>query len=156
MKALDILKDQKLKQLREQYPSLPEYAIKKPKYTDKTANGLTKCIIDYLILNGCQAERINTAGRVIDERKHVTNVVGITKVIGSMKYIPTTGTKGSADISATIKGRSVKIEVKIGKDRQSDHQKRYQEMIERAGGVYIIAKDFQWFYDWFKEFTQTV
>jgi len=156
MKALDILKEQKLAQLREQYPSMPEYAIKKPKYTDKTANGLTKCIIDYLILNGCQAERINTTGRVIDERKHVTNVVGITKVIGSMKYIPTTGTKGSADISATIKGRSVKIEVKIGKDRQSDHQKRYQEMIERAGGVYIIAKDFQGFYDWFKEFTSTV
>jgi hypothetical protein len=156
MKALGILKNQKLAQLLEQYPSLPEYAVKKPKYTDKTANGLTKCIIDYLILNGCQAERINTAGRVIDERKHVTNVVGITKVIGSMKYIPTTGTKGSADISATIKGRSVKIEVKIGKDRQSDHQKRYQEMIERAGGVYIIAKDFQGFYDWFKEFTLTV
>ena len=153
MKALDILKNQKFAQLREKYPSLPEYAIKKTKYTDKTANGLTKCIIDFIILNGCHAERINIEGRLIDERKHVTNVVGITKVIGSMKYIPTTGTKGSADISATIKGRSVKIEVKIGKDRQSDHQKRYQEMIERAGGVYIIAKDFQGFYDWFQEFT---
>ncbi|KAF2380358.1 hypothetical protein BSN82_16780, partial [Acinetobacter baylyi] len=51
-----------------------------------------------------------------------------------------TGTPGSADISATIKGRSVKIEVKYGKDRQSQAQKDYQKAIEKAGGTYIIVK----------------
>ncbi len=65
-----------------------------------------------------------------------------------------TSTAGSADISATIKGRSVKIEVKIGKDRQSEAQKRYQEMIERAGGIYIIAKDFDSFVEWYENFIQ--
>jgi len=63
-----------------------------------------------------------------------------------------TGTPGSADISATIYGRSVKIEVKIGKDRQSEAQKNYQAMIERSGGTYIIAKDFDLFLEWFDKF----
>ncbi len=64
-----------------------------------------------------------------------------------------TGTPGSADISATIKGRSVKIEVKYNKDRQSDAQKQYQEMIEKAGGVYIIAKTFDDFVIWYESFS---
>jgi hypothetical protein len=68
------------------------------------------------------------------------------------KWTPGQGTKGTADISATIRGRSVKIEVKYGKDRQSDAQKQYQEDIERAGGVYIIARDMDQFLDWFDAF----
>jgi len=75
------------------------------------------------------------------------------KVIG-VTWTRGTSTAGSADISATIKGRSVKIEVKIGKDRQSDAQKRYQEMIERAGGIYIIAKDFDSFVEWYENFVK--
>ena len=48
---------------------------------------------------------------------------------------------GSADISATIAGLSIKIEVKNSNtgDRQSQAQKLYQQGIEQAGGVYIIA-----------------
>jgi hypothetical protein len=115
------------------------------KYTDKTANGLTRCIIDYLTLQGYQAERISTTGRMVDNTKTYTNVLGITKQIGSKKWIKGSGTKGSADISATIKGKSVKIEVKIGKDRQSQYQKKYQESIEKSGGLYLIATSFEQF-----------
>jgi hypothetical protein len=65
-----------------------------------------------------------------------------------------TGTDGTADISATIKGRSVKIEIKIGSDRQSEAQRNYQHIIEKAGGIYFIAKDFAQFYSWYlKTFT---
>jgi hypothetical protein len=60
-------------------------------------------------------------------------------------------TPGSADIAATINGRSVKIEVKHGKDRQSEAQRRYQEAIERAGGLYVIATSFEQFYNWYIE-----
>jgi hypothetical protein len=63
-----------------------------------------------------------------------------------------TGTPGSADISATIYGRSVKIEVKIGKDKQSVVQKQYQLMIEAAGGIYIISKTFDDFILWYDNF----
>ena len=125
------------------YPNMPIDYIPLYKYTDKTANGLTRCIIDYLEFNGCQAERISTTGRMVDNTKTFTNVIGITKQIGSKKWIKGSGTKGSADISATINGKSVKIEVKIGKDRQSEHQKKYQESIEKSGGIYLIAKSFE-------------
>jgi hypothetical protein len=91
------------------------------------------------------ARRINTMGRVIDKRKTVTDVVGRQKTIGSMTYIPTTGVRGSADISALFMGKSYEIEVKIGKDRQSIHQKAYQEQIERNKGVYMIVRSFDHF-----------
>lgn len=131
----------------------PDYVPKKT-YTDKTANGLTKCITDWLNLNGWQGERISTTGRYIDNSKVVTDILGNTKKIGTGKYIKGTGTNGSADISATIKGRSIKIEVKIGKDRQSEAQKEYQKNIEKAGGIYIIATDFDQFMMWYKSFIE--
>jgi hypothetical protein len=152
MKAIDILKQLKQAEQRAQFPNVPEHGLKPVKYEDKTANGLTKCILDFLNISGHFAERINTMGRMIDSRKQVTDVIGRTKTIGTAKYIPTTGTKGSADISATINGRSVKIEVKIGKDRQSQDQIQYQQRTEQAGGIYLIAKDFQGFYDWYVEY----
>ena len=129
----------------------PEYIVR-TKYTDKTANGLTKAIVKWINLNGYQAERISTSGRWVDNSKVVTDVLGNSKKIGSGKYIKGSGTKGSADISATIKGRSVKIEVKYGRDVQSDVQKQYQEMIEKAGGVYFIAKTFDEFVLWYEYF----
>lgn len=119
-----------------------------PKYTDKTANGLTRMVTDWIKFNGGQAERINVTGRFI-KAKMVTDVVGFKRQVGNDKWIKGNGTVGSADISATIKGRSVKIEVKIGRDRQSEYQKQYQESIERAGGIYYIAKDFDSFYEWY-------
>jgi hypothetical protein len=118
-------------------------------YSDKTANGLTRCIIDFLKLSGWQAERINTTGRPIDRRQIVTNILGQQRQIGSVEWIRSGSTPGSADISATIRGRSVKIEVKIGSDRQSAAQIRYQQAIEKAGGVYIVARTFDQFYGWY-------
>jgi hypothetical protein len=61
-----------------------------------------------------------------------------------MKWIPGSGTKGTADISATIWGKSVKIEAKM-KDRQSEDQKKYQAQIERAGGLYWLVRSFKEF-----------
>jgi len=126
----------------------PEYIVR-TKFTDKTANGLTKAIVKWINLNGYQAERISTSGRWVDNSKVVTDVLGNQKKIGSGKYIKGSGTKGSADISATIKGKSIKIEVKIGKDKQSEAQIEYQKAIERAGGIYFIAKDFTSFYHFY-------
>jgi hypothetical protein len=126
----------------------PDYVVK-TKYSDKTANGLTKAIISWINLNGYQAERISTTGRYVDNSKIVTDVLGNRKKIGSGKYIKGTGTNGSADISATIKGKSIKIEVKIGKDKQSEAQIKYQQMIEKAGGIYFIAKNFDDFYNFY-------
>lgn len=138
------------------YPSVPSHLMGVKKYTDSTTNGLTKCVIDFLNLSGHQAERINTMGRVLDNRKSFVDVVGRTRVIGSTKYIKGTGTVGSADISATIRGKAVRIEIKYGRDRQSQAQKQYQEQIERAGGTYIIVRDFDSFIEWYNSYLESL
>jgi hypothetical protein len=156
MKALQTLKQLKQEEQRKLYPNVPDHGMKPVKYEDRTSNGLTKCILDFLNLSGHFAERINTMGRIIDGRKQVTDIIGRTKTIGTAKYIPTTGTKGSSDISATINGKSVKIEVKIGSDRQSEAQKEYQNRTERSGGIYLIATDFESFYNDYKKIIEMV
>lgn len=137
------------KKLRDKHPTVPGFALPRLKYCDKTANGLTKCIIDFIELTGGQAERINNTGRQIDNRKTYSDTLGNSRTIGSMKWIKGTGTNGTSDISATIQGKSVKVEVKIGADKQSDQQKAYQKKIESAGGIYLIAKSFESFYNFY-------
>jgi hypothetical protein len=140
-----LLHELKLQRYAITHPNYPQDYIPKTMYKDSTANGLTRAICDYINYNGYQAERINTMGTAREKKTTAGKVIGVTWTKG-------TSTAGSADISATIKGRSVKIEVKIGKDRQSDAQKRYQENIEKAGGTYIIAKDFDSFVEFFNDF----
>ena len=125
--------------------TFPEYARVKRKYTDKTANGLTRCIVDWIRLNGGFAERVNTTGRPIDRTRVVTNTLGQKQRIGSIDWIPSGSTRGSADIHATIAGRSIFIEVKKGRDKLSEAQKQYRENVTQAGAVYFIAKDFDGF-----------
>ena len=134
------------------YPTMPTELMATTMHSDKDTNSLTRCVLDWLKFEGWQAERISTTGKYIDSREQFTDVLGRTRTIGSGKFIPGQGTKGSADISATIRGRSVKIEIKFGNDRQSDAQKRYQEQIESAGGTYIIVKEFDSFVIWYDEF----
>ena len=123
---------------------MPPAQIPLTKFTDKTANGLTKCVITWINLHGGQAERINTTGRMIDKTKVVSDALGQKRMIGSVEWQKGTGTKGSADISATIQGRSVKIEVKM-KDKQSIDQIKYQNAIENAGGQYWLVHNFDEF-----------
>lgn len=155
MKALDKLKKLALKEVREKYPSVPDHALPIPKFTDKNTNGLTKAIIKWIELNGFQAERVNSMGRQIDKRKTVKDVLGRERTIGTKKWIKGNTQKGTADISATIKGKSVKIEVKCeatGDNYLSKDQKAYRDKIIQAGGVYVIARTFEGFYQWYNEF----
>lgn len=108
------------------------------KHSDKTANGLTKAVIRWIEIHGGQAERINTMGRYIQGATVSKGFYGSQQLKG--KYIPTTSTKGSADVSALVNGKTWKIEIKIGNDKQSEHQKKYQADIERAGGKYSIIR----------------
>ncbi|SDB33693.1 hypothetical protein SAMN03097699_0775 [Flavobacteriaceae bacterium MAR_2010_188] len=153
---IDILKQMAKDSLRLKNPNVPIYALPKtPKYTQITSNGLTKCVIDFLSFEGHQAERISTTGRFIDNTKQVVDVLGRSRTIGSKQWIKSNTTNGSSDISATIYGRSVKIEVKCaatGDHYQSKDQKAYQRSIEQAGGIYVIARTFDGFYEWYLQF----
>ena len=143
IKTLKDLQVAEYEQRYKKFPSMPEYARHYKTFSDKTANGLTKALILAIQLQGGQAERISTTGRYIDDSKIVTDVVGRQRKLGTGKWIKGSGRKGSADISSTIRGRSLKIEVKIGRDKQSDEQIEYQQEIEDSGGIYIIAKEFE-------------
>lgn len=101
-----------------------------PTYKDDTANGLTRCIIDYINLKGYQAERINCIGTPIPVGDNL------------FRFGKTTMDTGTADVSATIKKLSVKIEVKVGTDTMKKDQWEYKSKIEKAGGVYLIARSF--------------
>lgn len=142
--------------LKEQYSSIPDYAIPKKKYTDKTSNGLTKCVVDFVNFNNYQAERINSTGRQINTRKRINYGLGGSGTVRGAKWIKSSSQNGTADISATIKGRSVKIEIKCkatGDKYQSQAQKDYQTKVQQAGGVYIIVRTFEGFYNWYQKFT---
>ena len=162
MNNIDNLKQLKHAEECKKYPSMPPAYIPLTKFTDKTANGLTKCVIAWIDLHGGQAERINTTGRMIDKTKVVSDALGQKRMIGSVEWQKGTGTKGSADISSTIRmningrmiGVSVKWEVKIGKDRMSEHQKKYQLEIEGADGYYFVVKSFDDFMEKYLELTK--
>ena len=83
------------------------------------SNGLTQFIINYIMWSGYRATRINTMGRQING-----------------KFIPSATRKGSADISATVKGLSVMIEIKVGKDKPRPEQLAEQQRERQAGGIY--------------------
>jgi hypothetical protein len=142
------LKDLELAIMKVKHPTIEERFIPLTTWSESSANALTKCVVSFINMSGGFAERINTMG-VYQQAKTVKDVDGKMRTIGKGKYIPGGSTKGSADISATIKGRAVKIEIKYGKDRMSESQKEYQENTERAGGIYYIARDFDSFIEWY-------
>ena len=130
--ALSVLRELKLMELRRQYPNVPDYALPRTKYGDKTANELTRVITDYIRLNSGYCTRINTTGQ-----------------FRAGKWIKGTTTKGTADLHAIIAGRHVSIEIKIGRDKLSPAQIKQAGIIERAGGLYYVARNFSDFFNWF-------
>lgn len=141
---------------RRQHPNYPDHlSVPVKRYKLNTANGLTQAVIKFIKSHGYQAERISTTGRPVDNRKTFTDSVGFSRTIGSIDWIPGTGTTGSADISATIPlkssngfGVSCKFEIKAGKDRISPEQIKYGEMVRSAGGVYEVIRTVADFFEW--------
>lgn len=119
-----------------------------PKYPKvETANGLTTFICNFLMWMGHRATRVNVSGRLIDAKEKQSSGA----VIGVKKWIPSSTRKGTADISATIKGRSVMIEIKVGTDRPRPDQLTEQERERKAGGIYEFihnTDEFFYLYDY--------
>jgi hypothetical protein len=118
------------------------YTMKVKGYTDKDANGLTRCIEDYInfLPDGLgQATRMNSTG----VPRQMNN--------GEIKWSKSNTRKGVADIIGSYKGRFLSIEVKIGRDVQSEAQIKEQARIEQTGGLYFIAKDFPSFLLWWEQ-----
>jgi hypothetical protein len=119
---------------RRKHPTIPIHALAPRIYKDDTANGLTKCIVDYIALKGGFASRLNSTGIYRQDLQ---------------KFVYNTQKRGLSDIIAVYKGKSLNIEVKAGKDRMSEHQLKVKKEIESSGGLYFVAKDFSTFKTWF-------
>ncbi len=115
-------------------PNFPSSYLVKLKPDTKTANGLTSAIVKYIDLKGGFASRINSGG--VYDQKLGMHRHGTTK-------------KGFSDVQGCYNGIALYVEVKIGRDRQSDYQKEFQKKITASGGLYFIAKDFESFHFWF-------
>jgi hypothetical protein len=97
-----------------------------------TANGLTTFVQNFVNWMGYRATRINTMGRQI----------------GS-KWIKGTTRRGTSDLSLTLKGKSVMVEIKIPPDKPSEHQLKEQAKERAAGGIYEFISTPEQFFELF-------
>ena len=138
------------KYFTKKYPAATkDFGVPKCSFPSVTkSNGLTKMIINFITWNGSHAERTNNMGRPVEKKIDKMNIITgkVQKVTIGMQWQKGAGEKGSSDIKSHIKtSRSpypvpVYIEIKIGRDSQSQDQKRYQEKVEKTGALYWIVK----------------
>lgn len=115
----------------------------KPKMPDvKKSNGLQKAIENFINWSGYRATRVNVIGQLAD--KTVTTESGLR--FTEKRYTRATR-RGQADISSTINGKSVMWEIKIGRDKPSEHQLREQAKERRAGGEYFFIYTIEQFFE---------
>lgn len=110
------------------YPAQPYLA--KKLFRDDTANGLTKCLQAWAKVNQAHFQRMNVQGQYDAKLK---------------RYRRSGATKGVSDTLIVFRGKTLNIEIKIGKDKQSDAQKKIQSSIEASGGIYWIVKSYDRF-----------
>ena len=102
----------------------------------KKSNGLTRYIVNVLHwLPKTNGTRVSSAGRLVDGVE--TGPTG--NKIGVKKFIPSTTRRGTADVTATVVGRSVKWEIKVGADKPSPYQLAEQKREQEAGGFYFFV-----------------
>ena len=111
-----------------------------------TGNGLNRFALMFLKYMGHRATRVNVAGRLVEKStKTESGAVFMDKT-----WLSSSTRKGSADVSATINGRSCMFEGKAGKDKPRPEQLREQELERKAGGIYEFfnsAEQFLEIYD---------
>ncbi|GAA4416749.1 hypothetical protein GCM10023187_48490 [Nibrella viscosa] len=126
---------------KRRYPNVPDHARPKPKYSDKTANSLTVCVVDWLQLNGHFASRLSSTGTYRNDLQ---------------KFVASQQRSGLPDVLAVVAGAAVFVEIKAGKDRLSSVQKEVIDELKQAGARVYVASSFDAFYAWYQhEFTPT-
>ena len=102
------------------------------------ANALTKSIVTFLNLSGWKVWRQNNVGiydpKIKKYRKNPNNLKGIADIIGFNKDT----------------AQFIAIEIKIGKDKLSIHQRNFLQELTDSGGIAIVAKSFDQFKEEYK------
>lgn len=97
---------------------------------DLAANDLTREVIQHIRKLGGWATRVNVSGFYDPDkgfwRKGVTD-------------------PGTPDVMAVVNGLFIGVEVKVGADRLRPQQTTAKEAIQRAEGIFLVAKDIEGF-----------
>lgn len=106
------------------------------------ANSLTNSIVKFLNFNGFKAWNVYN-GAIYDPKKQIYRKNPQKK-------------KGVFDICGfrIQDGRHLEIEIKVGKDRLSDYQKRHLADLEKAGALCFVARNFDEFLTWYNTLTK--
>ena len=107
--------------------TIPQQCRFKRSFRDDTANGLAGCIEAWAKIHGAFFQRQNSQGQYDSRLK---------------KWRKSGTTKGIADVQVTFKGKTFNMEIKVGKDRQSEVQKEVERKIKAAGGHYAVIRCF--------------
>lgn len=138
LRQLEMLADARKAEL---HPTLPPHARVKSKYSDKSANELTRAVVDWFGFQGQFATRLQSTGTYREDLK---------------RYVPSQQRRGLPDVFAVINGRAVHVEVKVGNDRLSDDQKEAIKALQAAGAAVHVVGTFQQFFEWYQtEFRAT-
>ena len=113
-----------------------EFVIQKKetvKIPNANTNEITKLIVDYVHY-------------IYPKSSTFTRISSEGKWRPGIGYIPSSN-KGMSDAEGMVNGRFLSLELKIGKDRQQESQKKRQAKVESDGGIYYLCKwkDFEQF-----------
>lgn len=100
----------------------------------ETANGLTRKIVQHIRQHGGFASRISSTGTYREDIR---------------KFVASQQRAGLPDIYGLLDGRSMWIEVKVGRDVLSEVQKQTISGLIAAGAAVWVARDFDSFTQWF-------
>jgi hypothetical protein len=132
------------------------YSMKIKPYSDSTTNGLTRCIKDFLTYLGHYVIRTNRQGQARVERVLLggsqSNIHGKNvKSYGKVTFTKNSEEKAFTDLQASLWGKFVSIEVKCAatkdKFKKGSAQDENKTLVEKSGGIHIIAISMDQFYD---------
>lgn len=108
----------------------------------ESANRITRNVLTVINKQpGCVAYRVNNVG-IYDE------------AIGARRKGNTE--RGLPDVWACVLGRFLTVEVKAGKDALSEHQEMRKFEIEKAGGIFFVARSTDGFTDFFSDLVNKI
>lgn len=131
--------------------NVPVHAIPRTVYSDKKANDLATAIKAFCDMKGMLCQRTGNEGRY-RPGETVTDVIGRVRVMKGT-WLPGQN-NGMADITVIIKGKVHYVEIKIGRDTQSDVQKTFESQVKKAGATYDIVKSWEDFYKLYTKWQQ--
>lgn len=139
-----------------------EMIVKYPKVN--SANGLRRALCNFMEWEGHHLEPTNNMGRPIQKKIPKFNLLAgqVLYHHGPIEWQRGSGVIGSSDAKGHINHKShhyaipLYVEIKHGKDTQSDEQKEYEEKVNSSGGIYIIVTSISGFFLWYDNFLLTL